>query len=94
MILYRILLVIDALMAAILLFFFIAGLQDGSVSSFNIKIWLAMLGGVGLILWAGLHFGARRQYLPAGAILATLALPGLAVALFLLALLGVDTNWH
>lgn len=94
MIVYRILFAIDAIAAAILLFFFSWGLSDGTVSSFNLHIWLAMLGGVGLVLAGGLWFGARREYLPGGLVLAILALPCAAFALFFLALVILQPNWH
>ena len=47
MVTFRILFGIDALAAAVVLFFFIWGLSDGTVSDFNILLWLALLGGVG-----------------------------------------------
>ena len=43
---FRILFGIDALAAAVVAFFFVWGLSDGSVSAFNILLWLALLGGV------------------------------------------------
>jgi hypothetical protein len=38
--LFRLLWAIDALVAAILAYFFFVGIADGSVSSFNIGLWL------------------------------------------------------
>lgn len=94
MIIYRILLAIDAIAGAILFLFFAWGLSDGTVSSFNMHIWLAMLVVVGLILWGGLHFGARRQFLPAVGILSLLAAPCALAALLLIALMIAQPNWH
>ena len=51
---FRILFGIDALAAAVVAFFFVWGLSDGSVSAFNILLWLALLGGVGVVLGGGL----------------------------------------
>jgi len=94
MILYRILLALAAIAAATLFFFFAWGLSDGTVSSFNMHIWLVMIAGVSLILWGGLHFGARRQYLPASAILSLLAAPT-ALSMFILVVLMIaQPNWH
>ena len=44
MIVFRLFLAIDAAAALVALYFFFIGLGDGSVSSFNIAIWLALLG--------------------------------------------------
>ena len=41
---------IDGAIALIVLVFFFAGLGDGSVSTFNIVLWLAILGGLAAIL--------------------------------------------
>src|SRR4051794_5026844 len=41
---YYIFLTINAITLAVLFFFFMWGLSDGTVSSFNILLWLAMLG--------------------------------------------------
>ena len=41
--LYYILATINAIALAVIVFFFMWGLSDGTVSSFNMLIWLAML---------------------------------------------------
>ena len=51
---FRILFGIDALAAAVVAFFLVWGLSDGSVSAFNILLWLALLCGVGVVLGVGL----------------------------------------
>jgi hypothetical protein len=58
---FRILLGIDLLAAATVVFFFVWGVSDGSVSSFNILLWLALLGGVGGIVGGGLWLNCRGQ---------------------------------
>ena len=94
MTLYRILLGIDGLAAAVLLFFFGLGLQDGSVASYNIMLWLELLAGMALLLWGGIFFGRRRQFLPANLILATPAAPAILFGLFVLAAIILQPNWH
>ena len=42
-------------------FFFVWGLSNGSVSAFNILLWLALLGGVGVVLGGGLWLSAYGQ---------------------------------
>jgi hypothetical protein len=54
MVLYRILLGIDFIGAAIVLYFFAIGLGDGSVSSFNILLWMAILGIIAGIIGGGM----------------------------------------
>ena len=49
----------DALIAAIFLFFFFWGLADGSVSSFNIVLWLGILAGLAGILGGSLDSNRR-----------------------------------
>ena len=44
MTLYRILLAIDVAAALVAVYFFVVGIGDGSVSSFNIAIWPASAG--------------------------------------------------
>ena len=94
MILYRILLVVDAAIAAILLYFFVTGIEDGSVSSFNILIWLVMLGGIALIIGGALALRARGQKVAANLILAVPALPGLLFGLFILLAVILQPRWN
>jgi hypothetical protein len=94
MIVYRIVLALAAVAAATLLFFFSWGMSDGTVSSFNIHIWLGMLIATGLILWGGLHFGSRRQYVPAAAILSLLAGPTAIAILILIVLVIAQPSFH
>ena len=84
MIFYRILLAIDALVGAILLYFFITGIEDGSVSSFNILLWLAMLGGFAALVGVALTLRARGHKAAANFVLLVPALPGLLAMIFLL----------
>jgi multisubunit Na+/H+ antiporter MnhF subunit len=44
--LVRTLLGIDLLVALVVLYFFVIGLADGSVSSFNMSLWLGLLAAV------------------------------------------------
>ena len=47
--------------ALVALYFFFIGLGDGSVSSFNIAICLALLGGIAAILVGGWMLSAKGQ---------------------------------
>lgn len=85
---------IDALIAAIILYFFFAGLADGSVSMFNIGLWLAIIaalaGVVGGSLW--LRSTGRRSL--ASIVLLILAVPGVLFALFFVVLILSHPRWN
>ncbi|HME22923.1 MAG TPA: hypothetical protein VKI44_16570 [Acetobacteraceae bacterium] len=94
MIAFRILLGIDALTAAVVAFFFIWGLSDGTVSDFNILLWLAMLGFVAAILGGGLWLRSRGLLGPAIGVLLILAFPATMIGLFFLALIVLQPDWR
>ncbi|TMJ19313.1 MAG: osmoprotectant transporter permease [Alphaproteobacteria bacterium] len=94
MILYPFFLVVAAIAAAVLGYFFLWGLSDGSVSSFNIGIWLALVGGAGAILGGGLYLARRGQRGAATAVLALLALPAIAFVLFFGLLILSHPRWN
>ena len=84
----------DAAIAAVVLFFFLLGLSDGSVSSFNIGIWLLFLLGVGGVVGGSFHLSSRGLRRPALALALVLAVPGLLYALFLLVVLIGRPRWN
>ena len=94
MILFRILFGIDALAAAVVLFFFVWGLSDGTVSSFNILLWLALLGGCAGILGGGLLLNAYGQRRIANGVLLILAFPAFMIGLFFLAVIILQPRWN
>lgn len=84
----------DALIVLVILYFFFIGLGDGSVSSFNMGLWLLILLAVGGIL-VGSHWLRSAGYLrPAYGVLLILALPGFMFLLFLLAVLILKPRWQ
>jgi hypothetical protein len=85
---------VDGAVALIVLFFFFAGLGDGSVSSFNMTLWLAILGGLAAILGGGLLLKSNgHPYLACGALL-ILAIPGLLYAVFILSVIILQPRWN
>jgi hypothetical protein len=94
MVAFRILFGIDALAAAVVLFFFLWGLSDGTVSEFNILLWLAMLGGVGAVLGGGLWLNAYGQRRLASVVLLILAIPTAMIGLFFLAMIVLQPRWN
>ena len=78
---------IDVIVAAIFVYFFVVGLGDGSVSSFNIVLWLAILAGLASVLGGGLALRAAARTVLATALVTALAVPSVLIGLLFLALL-------
>ena len=85
---------IAATVTGIAICFFLAGLADGSVSSFNIVLWmLTLLGTLGVT--AGSLILKKRGRPGLGALLAlVLAVPGLLAGLFLVLILITQPRWN
>lgn len=85
----------DVIIAVFILYFFLAGLMDGTVSSFNAGIWLLLLlVAIGMPA-ISLLLRHNNQLLFAKVLLWVPAVPGLLYGLFILMLLIFsDSNWH
>jgi|SRR5689334_722667 len=78
---------IDVIVAAIFVYFFFVGLGDGSVSSFNIVLWLVILVGLAIVLGGSFALRAAARTGLAIALATALAVPSLLIGLLFLALL-------
>ena len=85
---------IDAVIALIALYFFVAGLSDGSVSASNILLWLAILGGLAAILGGGLRLKSNGHRGLANGVLLILAVPGLLYGLLILSAIILQPRWN
>ena len=85
---------IDAVIASIVLYFFFVGLADGSVSSFNIGLWLVILLGLAIVMGGSLWLKSTGRRRLAMVLLLVLALPGVMVGLFFLVLLIAAPRWN
>ncbi len=94
MIAYRVLLGIALLVAAAILFFFLWGLSDGSVSASNIALWLAMLAAGTAALVGAAKLRSRGHLLVASLLLLVLALPGILFGLVVIVLIIAQPTWH
>ena len=83
---------VSALVAATFVVFFFIGLADGSVSSFNILLWITMLAFVAACVGGSLWLRSRGKRVASITLASVLAIPGL-FALFLL-LLAIILNPH
>lgn len=84
----------DGLIALAVLYFFAVGLADGSVSAFNIALWLGILATLAGILGGSHALLTRGRRKAALVLLWLLALPGLIFALFVVLLLVTRPHWN
>lgn len=84
----------DALITLVALYFFFIGLADGSVSSFNAKIWALLLFGLAVILLGSLGLKSIGQLSWAKVLLSILAIPGLLYVLFILMVIITKPRWN
>ena len=91
---FRLLWAFDLLVAAAVIVFFVWGLSDGSVSSFNIMLWLGMLALVGGVVVGGRTLHRTGHTAAATLLLMVLAIPGLGFTLFLLMVLILQPRWN
>jgi len=85
---------VDAIVAALVVFFFLVGIADGSVSSFNAHLWALMLAGVGGVVLGSLQLRARGRLQMATKLLWLLAAPGLGIGFFFLVLIVTHPRWN
>ena len=85
---------IAAAVTVVAVFYFLAGLASGSVSSFNAGIWMLILLGTVSVSTGSLIL--KKCGRPgAGALLAlVLALPGVIAVLFMLLILVTNPRWN
>jgi hypothetical protein len=91
---FRILLGIDIVAAAIVGYFFIVGLADGSVSSFNGGLWFAVLAGIAAILGGGIALRRAAHPALANLVLTILAFPATGFGLFMLVAITSGVRWN
>jgi hypothetical protein len=91
---FRILFGIDGSIAAIVLFFFVFGLGDGSITSANTLLWLAVLGGLVAVLCVSAFLRSHGNPRLANGVLLLLAVPGLLYGLFVLSLIVLQPRWN
>ena len=85
---------VDAVVALIFLTFFFIGLGDGTVSSFNIVLWLGTLGVLGVVVGGSLWLRNAGRMRVAMSLVLALAIPSLLVGLFFLAILIMQPRWN
>jgi len=91
---FRVLLGLDIVAAAIIVYFFLVGLVDGSVSSFNMGLWLAILLGVGAVVGGGIALRRNGHARLANLVLLVLAIPTFLYGLFILVVVFSGARWN
>jgi hypothetical protein len=84
----------DVLIALVVLYFFFIGLADGSVSSFNMGLWLLILLAVGGVVLGSVWLRSAGHRGIAKGVLLILAMPGLVFLLFFLSVLILNPRWN
>jgi hypothetical protein len=84
----------DALTALVAVYFFFVGIADGSVSSFNIGIWVVLLLGLGGVVFGSLALRSAGREAWARALVIALAVPALGIAFFFAVLLVTHPRWN
>jgi hypothetical protein len=85
---------IDAVIASTALYFFVAGLADGSVSSFNMGLWITVLVALAAVFGGSLWLKSMGRRGLAVILLLILAAPGVIFALFFLILIVSGPRWN
>jgi hypothetical protein len=85
---------ISALVAATFVVFFLIGLGDGTVSAFNILLWVGILAVVGGCVGGSLWLRKNAQPVASIVLAWVLAVPGLFALLFLLLVLILQPRWN
>lgn len=94
MIFFRILWGIDAVVALVVVYFFFVGIGDGSVSSFNMGLWLLILSVLAIVLGGSLWLRRKQQPVLANLLLLVVAVPGVLYGLFVLLLVVTNPHWQ
>jgi hypothetical protein len=91
---YRLLFLFDLIVAAVVFSFFFWGVSDGTVSSFNAGLWLALLSTVAGVLLGAYYLNAGGKRTAAITLLHVLAIPGFLFLLFFLFVIIAQPRWN
>ena len=94
MIMFGMLFAINVAAALVALAFFIIGLGDGTVTSFNILIWAAMLGVLFSMPWAAWLVRLRGRQRLGMLLLLPVALPAVLGGVMILVMIVSPLNWR
>jgi hypothetical protein len=85
---------IDALIGAIAVVFFLLGLEQGTISSFNVGIWIAIFASLAIIIGGSLGLKEAGRPVLGAILLLALAIPGILSGVVLLLVTVSNTSWN
>lgn len=85
---------LDALICAIVIVFFLPGLADGSVSSFNTGIWIAIFAALIVILAGSLWLKVVEHPVFGTTLLLALGIPSILYGLFIFMSIVTKSRWN
>ena len=85
---------IDAIMAAIVLYFFVVGLLDGTVTTRNGLLWFVLLLVLGAVLGGSIYLIRQPKLVAAYLVLSVLALPALIILGYTLYMIFGNVRWN
>ncbi|MFT3730174.1 MAG: hypothetical protein QM780_01945 [Hyphomicrobium sp.] len=91
---FILLLAADAAALLIAVYFFFVGIGDGSISSFNITLWLTVLAVLIGVPAAGYALRTRGELAKANLVLALVGVPTILAGLFVLTILISQPRWN
>lgn len=86
--------IIDAIASLVILYFFVIGILDGSVSQSNAGIWGLLLLAVVSVTAGSIYFLRRGQMKIAWILLSLMAIPALIMFIFMLIMIFGDVRWN
>jgi hypothetical protein len=84
----------DAIIALVVIYFFFIGLADGSVSSFNIGLWLVVLLVLAVLMLGSLWLKSHEWVGLAKICLSILAVPSMLYLLMMLLMIFGKQRWN
>lgn len=91
---YKVLLFSAIALAGTVIYYFLIGLKDGSVSARNIGLWIIILAAVGVVIGGGITLHYKGQDLWSKIILALLAVPAWLALFYLLIIVFSGSRWN
>ena len=92
--LFKILWVINAIAALIIVYFFFEGISDGSVSGFNIGLWLLIIGALAVILIGSILLRSNGHSKMGIALLFIMAIPVVLFVLYFAVAILTNQRWN
>lgn len=91
---FKIIWAFDALISVVILVFFFIGLTDGTVSAFNMGLWLLILAVLSAIMFGSIWLRSHQQRALATILLLVLAVPGFLYLAFICIMVFGGVKWQ